>query len=81
MNRSIKKYDIVNSKTGIEMTKKLIATLNNYVLSNMLVQYYNNDIKLRNFTFLFDIKSNLIQKLLFAEMGKDPLWMPRVAWA
>ena len=28
-----------------------------------------------------DLKSELVMKLLFAEMGKEPLWMPRVAGA
>lgn len=28
-----------------------------------------------------DLKADLIHKLLFAEMGKEPLWMPRIAGA
>ena len=28
-----------------------------------------------------DLKAELTRKLLFAEMGKEPLWMPRVAHA
>jgi len=28
-----------------------------------------------------DLKAELVMKLLFAEMGKEPLWMPRVAGA
>lgn len=28
-----------------------------------------------------DLKADLIRRLLFAEMGKEPLWMPRVAGA
>ena len=27
------------------------------------------------------LKADLIMKLLFAEMGKEPLWMPRIAGA
>ena len=27
------------------------------------------------------LKNRLIQRLLFAEMGKEPLWMPRVSGA
>ncbi len=29
----------------------------------------------------FELKTELITKLLFAEMGKEPLWMPRIACA
>lgn len=25
-----------------------------------------------------DLKADLVMKLLFAEMGKEPLWMPRI---
>jgi len=28
-----------------------------------------------------ELKADLIMKLLFAEMGKEPLWMPRIAGA
>ena len=28
-----------------------------------------------------DLKAELTRKLLFAEMGKEPLWMPRIAGA
>lgn len=28
-----------------------------------------------------ELKHELILKLLFAEMGKEPLWMPRIAHA
>ena len=27
------------------------------------------------------LKADLTRKLLFAEMGKEPLWMPRIAGA
>ena len=27
------------------------------------------------------LKNRLIQRLLFAEMGKEPLWMPRISGA
>jgi uncharacterized sulfatase len=28
-----------------------------------------------------NLKNRLIKRLLFAEMGKEPLWMPRIACA
>jgi len=28
-----------------------------------------------------ELKAELIRKLLFAEMGKEPLWMPRISGA
>ena len=28
-----------------------------------------------------ELKADLVMKLLFAEMGKEPLWMPRIAGA